>query len=156
MALMTLCKDCGAKIPYRTIRCKECTSKREEQLKDKTKKYNSDRYIRDKANEDKIRMFYVSNEWKKKRQEIVRRDNNHCIICKALCRYELSNDVHHIVPLLKDFSKRLENDNLISLCSYHHKQVHLNNIDNKNKLNKYINQLINSDKFVKKLLKIEN
>ena len=29
-------------------------------------------------------------------------------------------EVHHIVPIEEDFNRRLDNDNLISLCSYHH------------------------------------
>ena len=153
MALMTLCKDCGAKIPYRTTRCKECTSNREVQLKDKTKQYNSDRYIRDKANEDKIRMFYVSNEWKNKRQEIIKRDNNECQICKVLSKFVQSDDVHHIVPMTKDFSKKLDNNNLISLCSKCHKDIHYHKIDNKDKFEKYVKQKINSDRFLQSLLK---
>lgn len=156
MALMTLCKDCGDKIPYRTTRCKECTSKREEQLKDRIKQYNSDRYIRDKANEDKIRMFYVSNEWKKKRQEIIKLYDNHCVVCRVLARYTAGQDVHHIVPLIKDFNKRLDDNNLILVCVDCHRELHRHNIDNKDKLNKYIKQKISSDKFVKKLLGIEN
>lgn len=29
-------------------------------------------------------------------------------------------EVHHIVPLHEDFDRRLDDDNLISLCQYHH------------------------------------
>lgn len=156
MALMELCQRCGTKIPYRTRYCDRCKTKEDaeriQEHKVKAKRYNSDRYIRDKTNEDKIRMFYVSNDWRKKRHEIVRRDNNECVICKALCKFIPIDDVHHIVPMTKDFSKRLDNNNLIGLCKHHHKEIHYHNIDNKDKLNKYINQLINSDKFVKKLL----
>lgn len=153
--LMTLCKDCGCKVPYSTTRCADCASKREEYLKSKNKKYNADRYNRDKANEDAIRMFYVSTAWKNKRQEIIKRDNNECQICKALYKFVPSDDVHHIVPMTKDFSKRLDNDNLISLCKYHHQQIHLHNINDNKQLEKYVKQLINSDKFYKKLLRIE-
>lgn len=31
--------------------------------------------------------------------------------------------VHHIVPLMADFDKRLDNDNLITLCASHHSQA---------------------------------
>lgn len=31
--------------------------------------------------------------------------------------------VHHIVPLMADFDKRLDNDNLITLCASHHRQA---------------------------------
>ncbi|CEP39694.1 HNH endonuclease [Paraclostridium sordellii] len=154
--LYTLCKDCNTKIPYGTTRCTVCASKREEYLKYKSKKYNADRYDRDKVNEDVIRLFYTSTAWKNKRAEIVRRDNNECQICKALYKFVPSDDVHHIVPMTKDFSKRLDNNNLISLCSYHHKQVHLHSINNEEQLTKYVKQLINSDKFYKKLVGIEN
>ncbi|MFR0019453.1 MAG: HNH endonuclease [Paraclostridium sp.] len=154
--LYTLCKDCNTKIPYGTTRCTVCASKREEYLKYKSKKYNADRYGRDKANKDVIRLFYTSTAWKNKRTEIVRRDNNECQICKALYKFVPSDDVHHIVPMTKDYSKRLDNNNLISLCSYHHKQVHLHSINNEEQLTKYVKQLINSDKFYKKLLGIEN
>lgn len=158
MALYSLCGRCGTKIQYRTRYCDRCKTKEDaeriEMNKARSKKYNSDRYLRDKANEDRIRMFYVSNDWRKKRYEIIRRDNDECVICKALCKFIPIEDVHHIIPMTKDFSKRLDNDNLIGLCKYHHQQIHYHNIDNKDKLNKYVNQLINSDKFVKKLLNI--
>ena len=31
--------------------------------------------------------------------------------------------VHHIVPLMADFNKRLDNENLITLCASHHRQA---------------------------------
>ena len=153
--LYTLCRECNTKVPYVNTRCTGCASKREEYLKSKSKKYNADRYNRDKANEDAIRIFYVSTAWKNKRQEIINRDNNECQICKALYKFVPSDDIHHIVPMTKDFSKRLDNNNLISLCKYHHQQVHLHNINNKEQLIKYVKQLINSDKYIKNFLKIE-
>ena len=32
-------------------------------------------------------------------------------------------EVHHITPINEDYNRRLDNDNLISLCSYHHKMA---------------------------------
>ena len=32
-------------------------------------------------------------------------------------------EVHHIVEINEDYNKRLDNDNLITLCSYHHKMA---------------------------------
>lgn len=150
--LMTLCKDCGCKVPYGTTRCKECDSKFNEE---RNKRNNRNRYVRDKANEDAIRMFYVSTDWRNKRQEIIKLYDNHCAICRALGRYTEGLDVHHIVSLLKDFDKRLEDNNLILVCVDCHRELHRDNIDNEIKLNKYIKQKINSDKFTKKLLGIE-
>lgn len=150
--LYTLCKDCNTKIPYGTTRCEECDSRFKEES---NKRNNKNRYIRDKANYS-YRLFYSSNDWFKKREEIYKLYEGHCVICRALGRYTVGQDVHHIIPLLKDFDKRLENDNLILVCSLCHQDIHRNNIDNEIKLNKYIKQKINSDKFTKKLLGIEN
>jgi hypothetical protein len=36
--------------------------------------------------------------------------------------------VHHIIPLAEDYNKRLDNDNLITLCNYHHKLAEDNQI----------------------------
>lgn len=32
-------------------------------------------------------------------------------------------EVNHIVPINEDISRALDNDNLISLCSFHHKMA---------------------------------
>lgn len=64
--------------------------------------------------------------WKRKSEEIRERDLNLCQICvrglyssrKRLNSRGLS--VHHIIPLVVDYDKRLDNANLITLCSYHH------------------------------------
>ena len=72
--------------------------------------------------------YRSSEEWKNKRQEIRQRDLNLCVLCRlGLCcfddrfLYNSKVEVHHITPLIEDWSKRLDNDNLISLCKYHHK-----------------------------------
>ena len=36
--------------------------------------------------------------------------------------------VHHIVPIEKDKDRKLDSNNLITLCSYHHKQAEMNKI----------------------------
>ena len=156
MSLMELCQGCGNKIPYRTKYCNECKAKEKvyRTLKHKVKyrKYNSDRYIRDKENES-YRLFYTTQVWKNKRAEILRRDNHECQMCKALCRYKPATDVHHILNLRDNYVKRLDNDNLISLChDCHYNIVHALDLNDKDKIKKYINQNINSDKFIKKLL----
>lgn len=76
--------------------------------------------------EDKFRWSY---EWKCKREYIFRRDKYLCRACycglsgtlKRLNNQNLS--VHHIVPLKADFSKRLDDNNLITLCSAHHEMA---------------------------------
>ncbi|MEG1141834.1 MAG: HNH endonuclease [Clostridia bacterium] len=159
MALYSLCSRCSSKIEYRQRYCDECKSiievEKEKYNKIKNKKYNHDRYIKDKANES-YRLFYTTQAWKNKRAEILKRDNHECQMCKALCRYKPATDVHHILNLLDNYDKRLYNDNLISLChECHYNIVHALDLNNKNKIEKYINQKINSDKFIKELLKME-
>lgn len=75
---------------------------------------------------DKFRSSYV---WQKKREEIKQRDLYLCIVCmdQQLNKevvYNYNNlEVHHIVPLNVEFKKRLDNNNLITLCSEHHKEA---------------------------------
>jgi len=70
--------------------------------------------------------FRSTNAWNKKRTEIKQRDNYLCQICvrnlyNTLNQYTYDNiEVHHVIKLEHDFNQRLDNDNLISLCSYHH------------------------------------
>lgn len=156
MALYSLCCRCGTKIQYRTRYCDRCKTKEDveriEMNKVRSKKYNSDRYLRDKTNES-YRLFYTTQAWKNKRTEILRRDNHECQMCKVLCKYKVATDVHHILNLKDNYDKRLDDDNLISLChDCHYNIVHALNLNNKTKIEKYINQKINSDRFIKKLL----
>ena len=72
----------------------------------------------------KIEKFRNTASWQKKRKEIVERDLHMCRLCAigydSDVRYESSIEVHHIVPMSEDFSMRLDNDNLVSLCYRHH------------------------------------
>lgn len=70
--------------------------------------------------------FRWTRLWQKKREEIKKRDLYLCQICiRELYNTENkynTNDlsVHHNVPLNEDFNKRLENNNLLTVCGYHH------------------------------------
>ena len=70
--------------------------------------------------------FRSSNAWTRKSYEIRERDNYCCQACARNLkgtrrRLEYENvSVHHAVPLREDFSRRLDNDNLITLCAVHH------------------------------------
>ena len=154
MALYNLCSRCSSKVEYPMNICDKCKQDKEEEkkerYKEKNKKYNRDRYLRDREN-NSYRLFYSSKEWRLKRDEIHRRDGI-CKVCEALYKFQPIDEIHHIEPLLKSFDKRLDNDNLVGLCKDHHHMIHNNNIDNKEKLNKFIKQLQNSDKFLKSLL----
>ena len=74
--------------------------------------------FRNKNTKDEFRSTIV---WQKKRKAIVERDMWLCRIC--LDEGTLTSDklqVHHITPLEADYSLRLEDTNLITLCPYHH------------------------------------
>ena len=70
--------------------------------------------------------FRNSRQWRKKRETVKARDGYCCQMCieepAPNARQFNSKDlqVHHIVPLAKDFEQRLDEGNLITLCPYHH------------------------------------
>ncbi len=82
-----------------------------------------------KKKDNMILRFRNSNSWKKKRREIKERDLYLCQICiRNLYDTKVrmnSKDisVHHAVSLEQDFSKRLDDDNLLTLCERHHKMA---------------------------------
>lgn len=73
-----------------------------------------------------IRKFRDSHAWRKKRTQIQERDLHLCQVCmrklyNTINQYTYDNtSVHHIIPLIEDMSKRLDDSNLITLCSMHH------------------------------------
>lgn len=69
--------------------------------------------------------FRNSTQWRRKRELIRMRDRNMCRLCaigygNKPVEYVSDISVHHIVPLAVDYNLRLNDDNLISLCDYHH------------------------------------
>ena len=80
-----------------------------------------------------IDRFRNSKAWKLKRIEIAQRDLHMCRLCaigysNQPAKYNGDISVHHITPLAEDYSMRLDNGNLISLCSYHHELAESGNI----------------------------
>lgn len=80
----------------------------------------------DGSTKDRFRRTY---RWTNKSKEIRQRDYNLCQICirekyNTINKYNYNKlEVHHIIPLHEDYSKRLDNNNLITLCAYHHKMA---------------------------------
>jgi 5-methylcytosine-specific restriction enzyme A len=76
-----------------------------------------------------IDKFRWTSAWRKKRKLINARDKHLCQVCirelhNTQLKYNFTNiEVHHIVPIAKDWDKRLDDDNLISLCKYHHEMA---------------------------------
>ena len=83
---------------------------------------------RSKANK-RVYDFHRSHKWKGKSIAIRERDNYCCQICirglhNPERKYETDNiSVHHIVPVAEDWEHRLDDENLIALCSRHHEQA---------------------------------
>lgn len=79
-----------------------------------------------KDRDGKADKFRGSKAWTNKSIEIRQRDRYLCVVCMAnlyntVRQYNYDKlEVHHIVPLNEDYNKRLDNDNLITLCKYHH------------------------------------
>ena len=68
--------------------------------------------------------FYKTKEWRKKRLEMLKRDNFECQMCKERGLQTQAQTVHHIVHLRDDRSLALEDKNLVSLCLSCHNEVH--------------------------------
>lgn len=80
-----------------------------------------------------IAAFRGSKAWKAKRKDIMHRDKGFCVVCRMGLDGEPdlvpADSVHHITPLSDDFEQRLDDNNLISLCAYHHERAERGDID---------------------------
>lgn len=68
--------------------------------------------------------FYNSSEWKALRQEKWESANGLCEMCLAEGVIREGKEVHHKIFLDDDWSKRLDFDNLVLLCSDCHNKIH--------------------------------
>ena len=74
--------------------------------------------------QDCISKFRRTNQWRTKATQIKERDNYLCQECKSKGIYTYNFlEVHHIVKLKDDFDKRLDDNNLITLCCECHKKA---------------------------------
>jgi hypothetical protein len=98
--------------------------------------------IKKVSGKDKFRWTKV---WQNKREEIKERDKYLCQVCirklyNTINQYNYNDlEVHHAISLEEDFDKRLDNDNLITLCEYHHEMAEKGDIP-KNIILDIINQ----------------
>jgi len=78
--------------------------------------------------------FYLSREWRRKRQQILIRDKYECQKCKVKGLYSHATCVHHVKHLeehpelaLEDFyidEQGIQHRQLLSLCDACHKDEH--------------------------------
>ena len=74
-----------------------------------------------KTSDDKLRSRYA---WTLKAKQIKADAMGLCEVCKKQGIYTYDNlEVHHITKLRDNPDGLLEDDNLICLCTYHHKQA---------------------------------
>lgn len=81
-----------------------------------------------------ITAFRNTKQWQRKREHIRKRDSYMCRLCAIgyggkLIEYNPNVSVHHIDSLAEAWEKRLDDDNLICLCSLHHEQADNGEID---------------------------
>ena len=71
-------------------------------------------------------VFRRSYTWTEKSIAIRKRDNYMCVCCLANMQGTINQhntqglSVHHITPINEDYNKRLDSDNLITVCEKHH------------------------------------
>ena len=87
------------------------------------------RKSRQKSGDRQSDKFRKTKVWTAKSIEIRQRDKYLCQVCLHN-KYNTLNflnyktvEVHHITPINEDYNRRLDNDNLISLCAYHHRMA---------------------------------
>ena len=87
------------------------------------------RTYRKKERDTQANRFRSSKAWTNKSIEVKKRDLYLCAVCMT-GKYHTINtfnydklSVHHIILLAEDYNKRLDERNLITLCSYHHKMA---------------------------------
>lgn len=79
-----------------------------------------DRISRDKQ----AKAFYCSSAWTKKREEVLNMDENIDVyVYMTKGEIILADTVHHITPLRDDWSRRLDEENLMSLSHETHSKI---------------------------------
>lgn len=69
-------------------------------------------------------IFYKTMAWRRKRLEILERDNYECQLCKREGKYNKGNTVHHIKHLEDRPDLALVDDNLLTVCGACHNKEH--------------------------------
>ena len=117
MAMLKLCR-CGKPIPLGKHYCPACEAQRAARVtaenRGRYKDYDTNK--RDKRSTE----FYRSRPWKRTRLAALARDNYLCRACMERDRVTAATVVDHIKPLKLAWEKRLDLDNLQSLCAKCH------------------------------------
>lgn len=95
------------------------------------------REYKQKVKDSEADKFRNTSAWRKKKEEIKKRDKYLCRVCLLAKIIDNAVEVHHIEPLKSAYDKRLDSNNLICLCRYHHEKAEKGYID-KRRLKKII------------------
>lgn len=106
------CSRCKKIIPYGLQYCDDCKSIVQSERVKQVSDY--DRFRRDKRS----KTFYNSKVWKMLSAKKLQDDKYKCQVCGAI-----ATEVHHIVPIKRDWTKRIEIANLMSVCTSCHNKL---------------------------------
>ena len=115
--LKKLCPNCHKVIDINQRRCEACKPIAVESKALRAKRYNETRNPAHVA-------FYQCKAWKQLRAAKLAQVGYICEQCKAEGVTTLAEDVHHIVPISEDWSRRFDIYNLQALCINHHNKIH--------------------------------
>lgn len=109
------CPSCNVNlISIRDKYCSKCEERQSIKTKHRHKQYKEQR------TDLKEQSFYNTSRWRNKKNKIKFIDGGYCLLCK-----EPMDLVHHIEELKEAYEKRLDENNLISLCESCHQKVHI-------------------------------
>jgi 5-methylcytosine-specific restriction protein A len=84
---------------------------------DQEQKAQAERYYDTRQRDKQAKAFYASPGWRAVREAVLIRDHYLCQTCLRQQRTTPADTVHHKVELRVDWSRRLDMDNLESVCS---------------------------------------
>lgn len=74
-----------------------------------------------KKRDSKIDKYRKTTAWQEVRAQAIARDRGLCRVCFPAVLTNRGISVHHITPIAEDWSRRDDIDNLICLCTFHHR-----------------------------------
>ena len=73
---------------------------------------------------ERYQQFYNSREWRDLRNYKFAMADGLCENCKKNGIVRAAREIHHVIPIDEDWSKRLDYENLIALCPECHNSEH--------------------------------
>lgn len=131
--------------------CKYCGRIHEEKNKC-AQRIKAEAIRQEKRKQTDAVFFRKTYLWTNKSKAVRKRDAYMCLCCLAelkgtVKKYNTENiSVHHITPIVEDFSKRLDEFNLISVCDIHHEMCEAGEISRETQRALVLDAVGHSDK----------